>query len=513
MKKIYILLFALCAYKIQAQMAPKSAIGLQFGNFQNGSKDFNNLKTGLNISFNLGEVSTGNGRRRRLEKNGRWDKLSDARKRRIQNSVFVMEVNYNQWRDQNLFERKDNGSGNGVLPVFGSGNKIDAVNINFPLSRWRLFNTRFVGIKGFSAYPKIGGGAAFYRINDKKGTAFTANAGLVLNMPFLSLEAGANVMPIKYTSKTNYDFVFNPYFSIKLDGMLDVLGIGYEDAGSYYKQWTETTYKTEREQVDAYTDKITTTKTTTNKSGVFAYARLTHRKLFGVSARYTFANTSYMGNTRLVGVGLTGRASYFGFDATLDAGQIGYGATEKKSYLHDPFPKDGGDLAKNNSLFRAEGNATIIQGRLNCNIIGLLMRIFTTSGVKVREGSGDASEPSLFRFNIGAGYGYAILAKPSYSSNTATLKIDSAFAAEPDLWRSPTNDARLSKSARLFSVFGQVEMGAISLEFGRYIFDKYKARLASGMYTTIQYTIPIRPLVNAYSLKRKFKKGKYKSNN
>jgi hypothetical protein len=41
-------------------------------------------------------------------------------------------------------------------------------------------------------------------------------------------------------------------------------------------------------------------------------------------------------------------------------------------------------------------------------------------------------------------------------------------------------------------------MGAISLEFGQYRFNKYKAQLGNGNYASIQYTLPINKIITAY---------------
>ncbi len=281
--------------------------------------------------------------------------------------------------------------------------------------------------------------------------------------------------------------------------MFDALGLGTSYEGTYLSTSTRTkTSVSDRSIGGGYIQRTTTTYTQT-VTHVTPYTRVTHDVLYGPSLRYSFASQGYKGATRMPGIGATLRFGLMGLDVCADFGQLGYGSNPNKSYLHDPFPtvnEDGVD--KTTNRYAAEGQASLFEAKMNVNLSGLIIKLIAKQGTQIEAGSGDEKNPSAFRINGFLGYGYAVLGKPTYIRQGAVNEVDAQFIAEPDLWVSSTNDARMSESCSFASFGLQFEMGAISLEFGQYRFNKYKAQLGNGNYASIQYTLPINKIITAY---------------
>ncbi len=478
-------LYFLCATTLHAQLLPKGTVGLQTGSIL-GKNEYSDLKNGLNCTFKLLDIPLGK----------RKEAVDQKYKKGISIDFF-----YNSVSNRSFFEKGQDGE-NPVLDALKSSNKqLSSYGLQFPLRRFALVNTRQMGVRGMSIYPKLGIASVSLSERGIKSKGFGLNTSFVCNFPFFSVEGGVNFNRIKLKSTGLRENIVYPYISLKADALFEILGIGTNSgdvvdtryAGNYSYSRVEGDYLVTYSGTYDYTERS-------------SYARLTVKPFWGIAPRYTFASQGYKGATKLYGIGLSGRYSYFGFDAIIDAGKIGYGSNTEKSYLHNPFP-EGRDnvLDKKSNTFAAEGNAVIAQARISMNLFGLFVKAIAGSGgsgavsqTTVSKGDDDGSNPSALRIMTGFGFGYGVLSKPSYIYSGSNALKDAEFIAEPDLWSSPTNDVRLTKSAAVISAYFAIEIGVVNVEFGRFIFDKYKASLANGNYASIHYTIPIGKIIKSY---------------
>lgn len=480
MKKVFI--FFLLLHSISwSQLSPKSVAGMH-QQIIIGDEEYKDLKYGINATFRLVDFPAGS-----------------------------IDFDYARIGNVNPFSAllEDTVSSN------RTNKQINYYGIQFSPRKWAPINTRCLGVKGISMYPTFGIGMTNYRSNDlngnsltKKARGFGVKASWITNIPFISIETGIKYMRVPSIeavgTKKN---IFTPFVALKFDSMFDALGLGTSYEGTYLNT-TTSTYSTtsERDIGNGYVE-ITRTTYTETFTTVTPYTRVVHDILFGPTLRYSFASQGYKGATRMPGIGASIRFGLMGIDLSADFGQIGYGSNVKKSYLHDPYPTENQDgIDRKTSKFAAEGSANLLQTKININISGAILKMLATSGVKVAEGDGNKQNPSAFRVNGFLGYGYAILGKPHFINGTAANDIEASYLAEPDLWVSSTNDVRMTKSCNFFSFGFQLEMGAISLEFGQYRFDKYKAQLGNGNYATIQYTLPINKIIYAYKKTKKQKR-------
>lgn len=480
MKKVFI--FFLLLHSISwSQLSPKSVAGMH-QQIIIGDEEYKDLKYGINATFRLVDFPAGS-----------------------------IDFDFARIGNVNPFSvlLEDTVSSN------RTNKQINYYGIQFSPRKWAPINTRCLGVKGISMYPTFGIGMTNYRSNDLNGNSLTKKArgfgvkvSWITNIPFISIETGIKYMRVPSIeavgTKKN---IFTPFVALKFDSMFDALGLGTSYEGTYLNTSTRTYSTTsERDIGNGYVE-ITRTTYTETITSVTPYTRVVHDVLFGPSLRYSFASQGYKGATRMPGLGASIRFGLMGTDLSADFGQIGYGSNVKKSYLNDPFPIDNQDgIDRTTNKYAAEGAATLLQGKLNINLSGVFFKMIGTSGVQIEEGSGDEMNPSAFRVNGFLGYGYAILGKPHFINETAVNEIEASYLAEPDLWVSSTNDVRLTKSCGFFSFGFQLEMGAISLEFGQYRFDKYKAQLGNGNYATIQYTLPINKIIYAYKQTKKQKR-------
>lgn len=480
MKKV-LFVFLLFHSSIWSQLSPKSVAGMH-QQFIIGDAEYEDLKYGINASFRIVDFPAGS-----------------------------LDFDYSRIGNVNPFSAQLEDS----IGDNHTNKQINYYGIQFSPSKWSPINTRSLGVKGISMYPSFGIGFTNYRTNDPSGSSLTKKAkgfGLkvswITNVPFLSLETGLKFLRVPSIdalgSKKN---IFTPFIALKFDSMFDALGLGTSYEGTYLNTTTRTTQtRTERSVGNGYVEVTTTTYTQTITT-ITPYTRVTHDILFGPTVRYSFASQGYKGATRLPGIGASIRFGLAGFDLCADFGQIGYGSNVKKSYLNEPFPTENNDgIDRSTNKYAAEGAATLLQGRINLNLSGLLFKAIATQGTQIQSGDGEEMNPSAFRVNGVLGYGYAILGKPHFIRPEAADELDAAYTAEPDLWMSPTNDVRLTKSSAFFSYGFQLEMGAISLEFGQYRFNRYKAQLGNGNYATIQYTLPINKIIYAYKQTKKQKR-------
>lgn len=480
MKKVFI--FFLLLHSISwSQLSPKSVAGMH-QQIIIGDEEYKDLKYGINASFRLVDFPAGS---------------IDFDYARIGNVNPI------------LAQLEDTVASN------RTNKQINYYGLQFSPRKWAPINTRCLGVKGISMYPSFGIGFTNYRTNDPTGASLTKKtrgiglkASWITNIPFMSIETGIKFLRVASVEALgSKKSIFTPFIALKFDSMFDALGLGTSYEGTYLNQTTRTTTsRSERSVGNGYVE-VTTTTYTENITTVTPYTRVVHDVLFGPSLRYSFASQGYKGATRMPGVGATLRFGLMGLDFCADFGQIGYGSNSDKSYLHDPFPTDNKDgVDKKTNRYAAEGAATLLQGKINLNLSGIIIKAFAQQGTQIQEGDGNAANPSAFRINGFLGYGYAILGKPTYVRQGAESEVDAQFIAEPDLWVSSTNDARLSESCSFASYGLQFEMGAISLEFGQYRFNKYKAQLGNGNYASIQYTLPINKIITAYKQTKKIKR-------
>ena len=475
----------LCATTLQAQLLPKGTVGLQTGTIL-GNTEYSDLTNGLNCTFKLFDFP--------------FRKANTSLESNYKKGISV-DFFYNSVSNRSFFEKGQDGD-NPVLDALKSSNKqLSSYGLQFPLRRFALINTRQMGVRGISMYPKLGIAAVNLSERGIKSKGWGLNASFVCNFPFFVLEGGVNYDRIKLKSTGLKENIIYPYVSLKADALFEILGIGTNSgdvvdtryAGSYNYSRVEGDYLVTYSGTYDYTERS-------------SYARLTVKPFWGLAPRYTFASQGYKGATKLYGVGLSGRYSYFGFDAIVDAGKLGYGSNTTKSYLHNPFPSGKDNLLdRTSNTFAAEGNAVIAQARISMNLFGLVVKAIAGSGgsgavsqTTVSKGDDDGSNPSALRIMTGFGFGYGFLAKPSYIYSGSNALKDAEFAAEPDLWSSPANDVRLTQSGTLISAYFAIEIGVVNVEFGRFIFDKYKASLANGNYASIHYTIPIGKIIKSY---------------
>jgi hypothetical protein len=472
MKKVFI--FFLLLHSISwSQLSPKSVAGMH-QQIIIGDEEYKDLKYGINASFRLVDFPAGS---------------IDFDYARIGNVNPI------------LAQLEDTVASN------RTNKQINYYGIQFSPRKWAPINTRNLGVKGVSMYPSFGIGFTNYRTNDPTGASLTKKtrgiglkASWITNIPFLSIETGIKFLRVPSIeaigSKKN---IFTPFVALKFDSMFDALGLGTSYEGTYLSTSTRTTTSvSDRSIGGVYIERTTTTYTQT-VTHVTPYTRVTHDVLYGPSLRYSFASQGYKGATRMPGIGATLRFGLMGFDVCADFGQLGYGSNPNKSYLHDPFPtvnEDGVD--KTTNRYAAEGQASLFEAKINVNLSGLIIKLIAKQGTQIQAGNGDEKNPCAFRINGFLGYGYAVLRKPTYIRQGAESEVDAQFIAEPDLWVSSTNDARMSESCSFASYGLQFEMGAISLEFGQYRFNKYKAQLGNGNYASIQYTLPINKIITAY---------------
>jgi hypothetical protein len=484
----------ICFSSSYSQLLPKGTVGVQTGSIL-GKSSYSDLTNGLNCTFKLYDFPIG--------------KSTNASGTDYKKGISI-DFFYNSISNRSFFEKGQDGE-NPVLDALKSSNKqLSSYGLQFPLRRFALVNTRQMGVRGISMYPKLGIAAVNLSERGVKSKGWGLNASFVCNFPFFILEGGINFDRIKIKSTGVKENIFYPYVSIKADALFEILGIDVNTgdvvdtrhAGNYQYSRVEGDYLVTYSGSYDYTERS-------------SYARLTVKPFWGIAPRYTFASQGYKGATKLYGLGFSGRRGYLGFDAIVDAGKIGYGSNTTKSYLHNPFPKGKDNvLDRSSNTFAAEGNAVIAQVRISMNLFGIALKAFTGGGggdavskTTVSKGD-DGTNPSALRIMTGFGFGYGVLSKPSYIYTGSNALKDAELTAEPDLWNSSTNDVRLTKSAPMVSVYFAIEIGAVNVEFGRFIFDKYKASLANGNYATIHYTIPIGKIIKSY---KRYHAGDYEN--
>jgi hypothetical protein len=441
-----------------AQLQPKGSMGLQFGKVFGADTAFRGLQQGLSIQF--------------------------------KRFYFTTIGSHAPLASSNLDERVEG--------------KTQLVSLGFQhaFAKFALADKRIFGVRGYSIYPKAGIGYSQWSSRGFSSAGINIHASMVLNVPFLSLDAGiSSIFMWPGSNPAGRKTYLYPHVSVRMDGLFEALCIATVYDGTRERtEVVEYSYVSRRDITGAATEITSVKESYQERTAIY---RMAVDPFIGIAPRYSYLNVGYKGTTQQIGVGVSARKGQGGFDFIYSKGVIGYGAQTIKSYLHDPFPA-GSKIDKKNAQFLAEGEATLIFATMSTNLTALLYRMM---GVPIDRGDpSDQAKPSAIRYMIGIGGGYAKLGKPHFISDVDNAAMDQIFIDEPDRWQSSATDPRLSKSGWFLSTMFSIEYGVVCFRFENLYFDKYLANLASGKMYTITYIIPIGPISRAYKFYNLIKK-------
>ncbi len=356
---------------------------------------------------------------------------------------------------------------------------------------------RAYGIRGWSMYPQFSIGGVRRNGIDKKFSGnswgIVASPGINIALPYLVIEA--NIQSTYYFK--NYaggrKLFFTPTIGIKLDGLFEVLDVNSTNSGKYGR-WE--TYKTGETKVrrQGY-DEITTYYKTKFKIRDYVYYSVAN--FGGITPRYSWANPSFAGQTKMSGIGYNQRVGIMAIDAIFETGQQGYAShPNKRSYLYNPYPKDNSGVNRDSTAFMAEGKQTRAYLRVGVDLKNLITR-FTLGAAQGRTKNPTAA----FRVIGGVGVGYASVKNTQYLKSDASEKMEQLFETNPDLWRSGMNDPKLTKSGLMYHAFLAFEFGVVVVELNTNVV-RNAPMSAGGLNTSVSYIIPIKKLIQKYKESR-----------
>jgi hypothetical protein len=350
--------------------------------------------------------------------------------------------------------------------------------------------TRFGGFSGWSIYPQISGGLTIFnekpigQNTQQKSWGLIATPSVNFTLPFCVFEIGAQTNFYFNNTTSEGKFSFLPTVSLRLDGLMEVLDPELTNAGSYGKYvTTQTGQSSSTSDYGSY--KVTTTTTYyKTEYKTFSYVYKSINPFMGITPRFSYADESYAGMTKMYGLGWFYRFSQFMLDAIVETGTQGYASEMNKPvYIQEPNVKEN-DINTESSIFNATGQQTRMYVRTGIDVHHFLKRLFMGVPETV-------SRPTpLWRIMGGVGFGYGFASKPTYINPEANQLKDEQMEAYPDLWRNPVNDVRRTTNGLIVHSFFSLEFGVVSFEWSNtWLANSPLSRGARNF--GVSYTIPI----------------------
>lgn len=378
-----------------------------------------------------------------------------------------------------------------------------SLGFNFNIPKWNV-GRRLWDISGVMLAPQIGICYNVLNIGDENVKGLKVLPSLSLQLPYGSVDLRVNMDVKGGDHALAKGFSVYPEVGIRIDGLYNIFDPEWVTNGHYEgtRSWktvdVQTTYERDELSRELYEVTIRTETQHVEHYNFDAYAR-NIGPFVAIGPRFTFNNLDYAGNTRMFGLGISGRMPMYGLDFFADYGKLGYASSyELPEVIGSPKP-DGNKINKKDYLFAGTYDAMRIGGRVGFDVIEGLMRFF------YRSPDGGASATKFTRLIGGLGGGYATVESPDYYRSYAPYYLDSLSNADYTRLTSATNDARFGENTTFFTYFISFEVGAVSVSWENY---RYKyAPLANVRTMTVSYMLPYNRLIKRYRNLRLMKKA------
>ena len=382
---------------------------------------------------------------------------------------------------------------------------------SFPIGAWGIGH-RERGTRGMLLMPTVSAGGALVYMGATKATQMYVAPGLSLQLPYVLVELRANTA---YTFGKDDDelgpqlggLTFQPQLSLQFDGLWDVFAPkrAYDGHASGTNTYTNKTLVSSNSTHDTY--RVTTTTSPYDfdmyVTGGDAFSAIVPR------ATTSFASDS-RGTTLLGGLGISGRASAFSYDAFAEYGQLGVnGAWSIAPKSGTETPRDGEpNLSETRFGGSRPGGRVLVRGGIDL--------IYLLQSFAFHSNGGGEGATKFVRIIGGWGPGYSFVNGPlTVRQPEQEAALNRQFAGRPgprgttlpsELVQNEFSDPRLGRAGYCYQWFAQMEVGvaSISVEANRYRNNP----LANANTITLSYLFP-------YSLLRKSRRdsgsGTYKT--
>ena len=375
---------------------------------------------------------------------------------------------------------------------------------SFPIGAWGLGH-RERGMRGMLLMPTLSAGGALVYMGPDKANQLYVAPGLSLQLPYVLIDLRAQSA---YTFGKDDDepgvqlggFAFQPQLTLQFDGLWDVFAPkrSYDGHASGTNTYTNKTLVSSSSTHDTY--RVTTTTTPYDFdmyiTGGDAFSAIVPR------ATTSFASDSH-GRTLMGGLGISGRASAFSYDAFAEYGQLGVNGAWSVA------PQVGGDEAPrkgepNTAETRFGGSRPA--GRVL--VRGGVDLIFLLQSMAFHSNGGGEGATKFVRIIGGWGPGYSMVNGPlTFSHPEQEAALDQQFASQPgprgtripsQLAQNEFSDPRRGRAGYCHQWYAQLEVGvaSISVEANRYRNNP----LANANSITLSYLFP-------YSLLKKSRRN------
>jgi hypothetical protein len=377
-----------------------------------------------------------------------------------------------------------------------------SIGLNFNIPKWNI-GRRLWDISGVMLVPQIGVCYNVLSAENESIKGLKVLPSLSLQLPYGAIDFRLN-MDLR---GGNHDFAkglsFYPEIGIRIDGLYNIFDPEWTSNGHYEgtRTWKtveiRTTYERDEITRELYEVTIRTETHHVENYNFDAYAR-NIGPFVAIGPRLTFSNHDFAGNTRMYGLGISGRMPMYGIDFFADYGKMGFASSfEKPEVIGEPKPKDN-KINKEDYLFAGTYESGRIGGRIGFDLVESLMRLFYSAP------SGSASATKFTRIQGGIGGGYALVNKPQYDRSYAPQYLDSLTTSDYTRLTTSVNDARFGENTTFFTYFISLEVGAVAVSWENY---RYKyAPLANVRTMTVSYMLPYNRLIKRYKNLRLMKK-------
>ncbi len=366
------------------------------------------------------------------------------------------EISFSQWKADANYDETDTIENHNRI-TFGY----------FAPLHFMSIGKRELDIKGFLLQPAFGAG---YSRSHKSHGIYIAPA-MHFQFPYGLIEARVNV---DYLFGKGLDVL--PEVSLQLDALRGLLDPNRVKTG------VMTHSSTYAEPLGGGWYKVTSTYSEND------FTIQDVRPFFGITPRVGIANSAWANkNYKTLGVGLSGRLSFFGLDVHVDKGKSQIGVVGNVNALNgvvkNQFDNDFVQGFVNTKEFTAEANF---------NLVGLFLTIFKKRAINQMK----MTTTPLNRWNFHLGYTYFVPGSVDMvDARGAREYTDKFFADRPDIERNAINDPLMHEAGWGVTYGMSYEMGAVGFRIN----NKISKTMGSSSTLDVYYIIPIRRVVKAYA--------------